>query len=82
MTTTETEDQTRVRRAKEAVALCQSRENEARKALAEAAESTKRAREKYEELFAASEQREVARRRAQYNHAFVPEAQYPNTPES
>lgn len=64
----ETEDQTRCRRAKEAVAICQERENELRKALADAVESTKRAREKYSELFQAAENREVARLKASYNH--------------
>lgn len=64
----ETEDQTRVRRAKEAIAICQTRENEARKALADAAEATKRARAKYEELFQAAEQREVTRLKSTYIH--------------
>jgi hypothetical protein len=63
MTTSETENQTRLRRAKEALASCQSSENDARKALALAVESTKRAREKYETLFLAEEQAEVARRK-------------------
>lgn len=54
----ETEDQTRVRRASEALAACRERENEARKALASAVESTKRAKERHEELFLAAEQRE------------------------
>jgi hypothetical protein len=61
----ETEDQTRLRRAKEAMASCQSAENEARKSLALAVESTKRSREKYEELFLAEEKREVFRRTTQ-----------------
>lgn len=60
----ETEDQTRVRRAKEAIAGCRDREDEARKALA-----AKRARQKYEELFLTSENREAARRKAEYRHA-------------
>lgn len=60
----ETENQIRLRRAKEALASCQSSENEARKALAFAAEATKRAREKHEALFLAEEEAEVARRLA------------------
>lgn len=65
---TETEEQTRLRRAKDAIAYCQASETEARKALSAAMESTKRAREKYEELFLAAENREVTRRRATYYH--------------
>lgn len=64
----ETEDQTRLRRAKEALAAYKLSEEEARKALAAAVEATKRAREKYEELFLAVENREAARLRASYNH--------------
>lgn len=59
----ETEDQTRLRRAKEAIATFQAREIEARKALLDAVEATKRARERYEELFLAAEQREYIRRK-------------------
>ncbi len=59
----ETEDQARLRKAKEAIASFQAAENDARRALALAVESTKRAREKFEELFNAEEKREVARRR-------------------
>lgn len=64
----ETEDQTRLRRAKEAVAACRDTEDEARKALAAAVESTKRSKDKYEELFLASEKREATRLRAIYLH--------------
>lgn len=64
----ETEDQMRLRRAKEADAACREAEDTARKALAAAVESTKRAKEKYEELFLAAEKREVARLRAAYQH--------------
>jgi hypothetical protein len=64
----ETENQTRLRRAKEALAFCQAAEVEARKALASATESTKRAREKYEELFMAEENAERARRKNNYDH--------------
>lgn len=64
----ETEDQTRLRRAQEALIVYQWSETEARKILAAAVESTKRAREKYEELFLAAENREVKRRLATYDH--------------
>ena len=65
----ETENQTRLRRAKESLAAYRDAENEARKALTEAMESTKRAKEKYEELFMAEEQSERSRRIAGYRHA-------------
>lgn len=64
----ESEHQTRLRRAKESVAACQDAEVVARKVLAAATESTKRAREKYEELFMAEEKRECDRRVNGYNH--------------
>lgn len=64
----ETEDQTRLRRAREALIAYQWSETEARKILAAAVDSTKRAREKYEELFIAAENREVKRRLATYDH--------------
>ena len=65
----ETENQTRLRRAKESLASCRSAEAEARKALAEATESTKRAKDKYEALFAAEEQAEFNRKKSDYRHA-------------
>lgn len=64
----ETENQTRLRRAKETLAACWHAEAEARKALAAAVESTRRAKERHEELFALEEQQEIARRRADYRH--------------
>lgn len=64
----ETDDQIRLRRAKEAIDSLRDKENELRKALAMAVDATKRARERYEELFDAAEKREVARKMAQYNH--------------
>ena len=64
----ETENQTRLRRAKESVEACRNAESEARKALAIAIESTKRAREKYDVLFIAEENRERARKMKNYNH--------------
>lgn len=68
MKANETEIQIRMRRAKESIEHCQQAEIEARKALASAIESTKRAREKYQELFMAEEGREYARRKNEYNH--------------
>lgn len=59
----ETEGQTIVRRAKEALAACKLKEDELRRALADASESTKRAREKYEAAFLEEEKREADRRR-------------------
>jgi hypothetical protein len=64
----ETENQIRLRRAKEALANWREVEAEARRALTEAMESTKRAKEKYEELFANEEKAEVERRKADYRH--------------
>lgn len=64
----ETEHQTRLRRAKESLAACREREAEARKALNDATEDTKRAKDKHDELFIAEENREANRRRTEYNH--------------
>lgn len=64
----ETENQTRLRRAKESIVFFQANEVEARKALANAVEATKRAKEKYEELFIAEENIERIRRMNKYNH--------------
>ena len=65
---TETENQTRLRRAKENLVALKVAENEARKALAAAVESTKRARERHDELFLKEEIAERARRMKNYNH--------------
>jgi hypothetical protein len=59
----ETETQTILRRAKDAVAHCREREEQAIKALASAREDTRKAREKYERLFLEEERREAERRR-------------------
>ena len=64
----ETENQTRLRRAKENLVALKMAENEARKALAAAIELSERAREKYEELFLKEENAERARRMKNYNH--------------
>lgn len=65
----ETASQTVLRRAKEALAAFVEQENTARKALAAAAESTRNAREKYEQLFMEEEKREMERRRREYMHS-------------
>ena len=65
----ETELQTRLRRAKESLATARDNEATARKAYNDAMESTKRAKEKYEELFTAEEQAEMKRRKAEYRHS-------------
>jgi hypothetical protein len=60
----EQEDNLRLKKAQEHVAYCRSAEAEARAALASAVESTKRAKEKHEALFAECEKRAVARRKS------------------
>lgn len=64
MNMNETENQTRLRRAKEAIAAFRETEAAARKALNDATEATKRAKERYEELFLAEEKAEAARRKS------------------
>ena len=64
----ETETQIRLRRATEALAAYRSEENEARKALAAAVESTRKAKEKMEELFARDQAERVKQLEAEYNH--------------
>lgn len=59
---TETDNQIRLRRAKESLNSLQLAEIEARKALNRAIEATKTARAKYEELFILEENQERARR--------------------
>lgn len=65
----ETENQTRLRRAKDALAFARETETSARKALSDAVEATKRAKERYEDLFLAEEQAECARLKSTYDHA-------------
>lgn len=60
----EAEDNLRLKRAQEQITYCREKENEARRLLAEATESSKRAKEKYEALFAECEKRAVARRKS------------------
>jgi hypothetical protein len=66
---TETENQIRLRRAKEALAAARDREAIARRALADATESVKSAKERYEELFMAEERAAADRLKADYRHA-------------
>lgn len=61
----ETELQTRLRRATEALEFLQEKENEARRNLASAAESTKAARRRYHDLVEEDEAAEIARLRAE-----------------
>lgn len=58
----ETENQIRLRRAKETLESCQAKEDETRKALAVAVEDRKRAFGRYAELFLEEERQEVALR--------------------
>jgi len=69
--THETENQIRLRRAKEILATNRMMENQARKALAEAIEASKLAKERYEELFVAEDKAEFARRKAAYYHCTI-----------
>lgn len=62
--TSEAEDNLRLRRASEALAYYREAENQVRRDLAGAVEQTKRAKEKYEAMFAECEARAVARRKA------------------
>jgi hypothetical protein len=59
----ETESQTVLRRAKEALDYYREREKQAIETLAGAREDVRKAREKYEQLFLAEEMREAERRR-------------------
>ena len=58
----ETENQTRLRRAKDALELARLNEAEARAAVLDAVETTRRMKEKYEALFLAEEEAEAKRR--------------------
>ena len=64
----ETEAQTILRRAKDAMQAANQKAADARRALVDAETAAKRAKKKYEELFLQEERREVARRRAAYDH--------------
>lgn len=60
----EHDDNLRLRRSEQALAAYREQENAARRALNEAIEATKRAKEKYEALFAECEKRACERRRS------------------
>lgn len=57
----ETENQMRLRRAKESLATAREREAVARRSYADATESLKAAKERYEDLFMAEEKAEASR---------------------
>lgn len=59
----------RLRKAVDFLAHCREVEAQARREVTRAAEQTKRAKEKYETLFIECEQREVARRKAEFETA-------------
>lgn len=64
----ETENQMRLRRAKESLTTAREMEMHDRKRLNDSIESAKRAKEKYEALFMAEEMAEVLRLKKAYNH--------------
>jgi len=64
----ETQTQTLLRNAEQALKSYREQENEARKALAMAADSTRKAKEKYEALFAKEQDEAVARLLSEYRH--------------
>jgi len=64
----ETETQIRLRRATEALASYLLAENEARKALGHAVKSSRKAKERMEELFHQDQEEQVAKLKAEYNH--------------
>lgn len=59
-----TENELRLKRAKEALEYCRDKEHSARRVLAACSESSRRAKERVEELFLKCENEEVKRRRA------------------
>lgn len=63
----ETENEIRLRRAKEFLTTSREQENQARITLARAAEQTKRAKEKYETLFSECEKQAAERIKTQTN---------------
>ena len=64
----ETKTQTLLRNAKQSLEAYRQQENEARKALAMAAESTRKAKVKYEALFAKEQHEDVANLMETYRH--------------
>ncbi len=61
--TKETENQIYLRRAKEALVICQEAEDQARRNLAAAVDATQRMRAKVHDLFIAEERAEMKRHR-------------------
>jgi hypothetical protein len=66
MTQLETETQTRLRRAKEALDAARENELAAIRALDQARQTRERAKERYSELFGREEREEVARRLTEF----------------
>lgn len=64
----ETQTQALLRNAKQALEAYREKENEARKALASASESVRRAKEKYESLFLKEQEEAVKAMKADYMH--------------
>lgn len=64
----ETENQIRLQRAKEYLTVARENRDSAIKALSDANEDLKKAKEKYEELFRLEEMAEVKRRKSNYSH--------------
>ena len=64
----DTKTQQLLRNAKQALASYRQQEDDARKALAMAVESTRMAKDKYEALFAKDQDEQVAKLRDEYNH--------------
>lgn len=62
--TAEEEDNFRLRKASEFLAYCREKENQARRDLGQAVETTKRAKEKHETIFAECQARAVERRKS------------------
>jgi len=67
----ETENQVRLRRAKQALEDATLNEAEARQSLNDAINSKKKAKERYEELFLKEEEEERKRRIIAYNHTTI-----------
>jgi hypothetical protein len=64
----ETETQRRLRNAENALVAYRDKENELRRALAAAVDSTRKARERVAELYEKDQQEQVALKKAEYRH--------------
>lgn len=71
MTPHETETQTRLRRAKEALDAAREHERAAIQALHDAQHARERAKERYTELFHREEHEEAQRRLSDYRHSTI-----------